>query len=189
MATNKEPTILKNILEEKDFIYLKETISQYINKNNIGFDEFGRKGIGHQQLPILQEYSKKLLPIAKNFFDSNNLIPTYTLFTEYSDTNISLHKHKDANACTYTIDLVLYQEKPWALWIENKKYLANENEAILFWGEEQLHWREPIENNLDKIGVIFFHYVEPDHWWFTKGPEHVKVIRQNMQDLIKEYNS
>ncbi len=24
--------------------------------------------------------------------------------------------------------------------------------------------------------VVFFHYVEPDHWYFTKGPEHIYEI-------------
>jgi hypothetical protein len=25
--------------------------------------------------------------------------------------------------------------------------------------------------------MIFFHFVEPDHWWYTKGPDYLKLIR------------
>jgi hypothetical protein len=170
------PEIKKNILDNVQYHTLKNAIKSYLDISNIPFDECGRKCISDITMPLLKEYSEILMPMAKNFFNSNTLVPSYTLFTEYSDTNINLHKHKDANACTYTIDLVLYQNKPWGLWIDGVEYLANENEAIFFWGEDQLHWRETIENNNNIVGVIFFHYVEPDHWLFTKGPEHRQVI-------------
>ena len=95
---------------------------------------------------------------------------------EYSDEVISLHKHKDANACTYTLDLVLYQGDTWALYVDGRPYRANPNEAILFMGEEYEHWRETLYNNTGRIGVVFFHYVEPDHWYFTEGPDHFYKI-------------
>lgn len=176
----KTPQIVSNVLNKKDFDILKDYIKSFIDSHNIPTDEFGRKCIPDSSAPILEEYSRKLMPLAQKFF-SKTLLPSYTLFTEYCENTVSLHKHKDANACTYTIDLVLYQDRPWGLWVEDKEYLANENEAVLFWGEEQLHWRETIQDNNNIVGVIFFHYVEPDHWWFTHGPEYVEVVREKLR--------
>jgi hypothetical protein len=51
----------------------------------------------------------------------------------------------------------------------------------MFMGEKYEHWRETKYNNYDKIGVVFFHYVEPDHWYFTEGPGYVEKIREQMR--------
>jgi hypothetical protein len=173
------PKVLSNVFSTEDFLRLKNHFLNHTQKNLIGFDENGRKLIGDTDT-ILKEYSEKLLPLVKDFFKTDSALPSYSLFAEYSDTNINLPKHKDANACTYTVDIVLYQKSPWGLWIEGVEYFAEENEAILFWGEDQEHWRNSLENNDNIVGVIFFHYVEPDHWWFTEGPEYVKVIRERI---------
>lgn len=172
---NKEVGLIKNVLNHNDF----ERLSTYFKNHpwlmQTGVDEFGRKMIGDKSDPILKEFSQILLPKVKEYFGSETMLPSYSLFAEYSDKTISLHKHKDANACTYTLDLVLYQNSPWDLYVDGKSYSANPNEAILFMGEEYEHWRETIYNNTEKFGVIF-HYVEPDHWYFTKGPDYIKEI-------------
>jgi hypothetical protein len=173
--------LIKNVLSQQDF----DRLRMYFKDNPIletgSTDEFGRKLLNEQQHPILKEYSEKLLPKVREFFGTDTCLPSYSLFAEYSDETISLDKHKDANACTYTLDLVLYQGDPWALYIDGQPYTANPNEAILFMGEKYEHWRETLYNNTGKIGVIFFHYVEPDHWFFTKGPEHVEEIRKSIR--------
>jgi len=180
------PTIISNVLPDEDFSRLTAYFKEKMKDSNVSFDEFGRRAVGCHTDSILKEYSEKLLPVVRSFF-SETLLPTYTLFVEYSNTEISLHKHKDANACTYTLDLVLYQDRPWGLWIEGKEFLANENEAVMFWGEDQEHWRETIKDNNNDVGAIFFHYVEPDHWWFTHGPEHLKVVlAQRRKEMSNE---
>lgn len=174
----KNPQIIKNIFSEEDFKIISDYFKNHKFLKNIAFDENGRRGVGDKTDQILNDYSEKLLPIAKSFFKSDSLKQSYTLFTEYSAKNINLPRHTDANACTYTIDLVVYQDRPWGLWIEGKEYIANEGEAIFFWGEEQEHWREEITRNDNVVAVIFFHYVEPDHWFFTKGPEYLEEIKK-----------
>lgn len=177
---NKTPGTIKNILSAADFEKLSSYFKNHQVLQNIGTDEFGRKLIGDKTDLILKEYSQTLLPIARSYFNTSTCLPSYSLFAEYSANNISLYKHKDANACTYTIDLVLYQSRPWAIYVNGVEFLAEENEGVLFMGEDQEHWRETILDNSDKIGVVFFHYVEPNHWWFKEGPEYVDIIRKRM---------
>ena len=145
----------------------------------MGTDEFGRKLLGDHSETILKEFSELLLPQVRDYFGTKTCVSSYSLFAEYSDETISLEKHKDVNACTYTLDLVLYQGDPWALFIDGKAYTANPNEAIMFMGEEYEHWRETLYNNTGKIGVVFFHYVEPEHWFITEPKEkHDEIRRQ-----------
>ena len=160
-----------NVLSKDDFLRLKFYFQHHETLGQIGLDEHGRKLLGDATDPILKEFAELLLPLAKDIFQSATLASSYSLFAEYSGETISLYKHKDSNACTYTIDLVLYQDKQWGLWIDGVEYLANENEAICFLGEDSIHWRETITDNKAKIAVIFFHYVEPDHWWFKKAKD------------------
>ena len=90
-----------------------------------------------------------------------------------------LWKHKDDNACTYTVDYCLFQKTPWDLWVENKPYSLNENQALFMYGCDQEHWREDFpspETNL--TSYVFYFFCEPDHWYFTKGPSYLdRVIR------------
>jgi len=174
--------LVKNVLSPEDFNRLRMHFKNNPTLDSMGTDEFGRKLLNDKVEPILKEYSEMLLPKVREYFGTNTCLPSYSLFAEYSDETITLDKHKDANACTYTLDLVLYQGDPWALYIEGKPYTAYPNEAVMFMGEKYEHWRETLYTNSDKIGVIFFHYVEPDHWYFTKGPDHIYEIWKNKRD-------
>ena len=115
--------------------------------------------------PILIEYEQKLLPVAKEFFESDTLVPSYSLVSEYSGSEAKLINHIDSNACTYTIDMCIYQTEPWTLWVNGKPYLLNENEALAYYGEVMPHGRDPFPNPESQVVCMaFFHFVEPDHW-------------------------
>lgn len=159
-----EPKIIKNLFNEEDFNQISNSFKDY--KTFPIEKEFSRYSIDMVDRPILKKWSDKILPIARNIFNNQDIVPTYSLFTHY-EGNASLFKHKDKNACTYTIDMCVYQTEPWDLWVENKPYTLYPNEAIAYCGEDQMHWREKFPNpKSQKVAMIFFHFVEPDHWWF-----------------------
>ena len=134
-------------------------------------------------MPILKTLSEKLIPMSKYIFNSNSIRPTYALFAHYEGKNASLYKHKDNNACTYTIDYCLYQKQPWDLFVEDNSYTLHENQALAYYGNDQMHWREKFPNpEINKVAMIFFHFAEPDHWWFTKGSSFLKVINGTMTE-------
>lgn len=166
----QEPQIFKNLLsttEHQDLIrHLQPFASQY------DYDpEFNRFSIDSDHSPILKSYAEKLLPVARDFFKSETLLHTYSLFVQYQGPNAQLPPHKDKNACTYTLDYCLYQTVPWKLWVENKSYQLEPNDALAYYGENQLHWRENFSGSeRDHVAMVFFHFAEPDHWFFnSKG--------------------
>jgi hypothetical protein len=79
--------------------------------------------------------------------------------------------------------MCVYQKHPWELWVEGKPYALHPNQALAYYGNDQEHWREAFpEPETNHVAMIFFHFAEPDHWWFTKGPSYLDVIRKNVTE-------
>jgi hypothetical protein len=170
------PQVLNWVFSESEFSRLKWEIMQ-IDPSHQNQPAFGRFAISDQDLPILREYAEKSVPLARETFGSSTLLPTYTLFCRYEGAGAKLWKHKDNNACTYTIDMCVYYDTNWGLFVEDVEYFTEPNQAVAYYGNDQEHWRGPFpdpEKNF--VGVVFFHYAEPDHWYFTKGPDYLKVV-------------
>ena len=80
---NKEVGLIKNVLNPVDFDRLRMHFKENIHLANMPVDEFGRKLIGDSD-PILKEYAEILLPKVREYFNSNTLLSSYSLFAEYS---------------------------------------------------------------------------------------------------------
>lgn len=187
----KEPMIVKNVFSDQEHKELKAIMQNW----PLDLEYYQDLGRYHVQHALIDEYSEKLIPLARKMFNSETLKPSYSLFSHYqiARKNIpNLHRHKDDNACTYTIDLCLYQSEPWALGIEHngedKEYILQENEAVLYYGNDQEHWRPEFPNpESQHVAMIFFHYVEPDHWFYTKGKDYDAVAKGDLTE--DEWNS
>jgi len=181
MTKVKDPILLDQVFNENDFSRLK-TLFQ--DPKSFEFqDGFSRWVIADNTMPMLQNYAYSLIPMARKLFESNDLLPTYTLFSHYEGPEARLHKHKDDNACTYTIDMCVYQKKSWDLYVEEKPYTLMPNQALAYYGNDQEHWREEFPEPHDNhVAMIFFHFAEPDHWFFTKGPSYLSVIRKELTE-------
>lgn len=174
----KEPMLLKNIVEAERFEKWKEKTVAFHEEAAMTTYE---GGFGRYQLnkaDWLDEIHEALLPIAKTMFESNTLKPAWYQLGVYEGPKAQLHKHKDDNACQYTIDLCLYQKTPWSIWVEGKEYFLEEGDALLMYGNHQEHWRGPFPDPMNNVvGNAFLFYCEPDHWYFTEGPEYLNVLR------------
>lgn len=177
----KSPVIINDTLTKEDYERILKDIS---NPKRFHYQEsFSRYVISDGELDLLKELADKITPLAREVFESENLLPTYTLFSHYEGKDAKLWKHKDDNACTYTIDMCVYQKDPWDLWVEDKNYTLNPNQSLAYYGNDQLHWREEFPNpETNHVAMIFFHFAEPDHWWFTKGPNYHEVVRGNITE-------
>ncbi len=183
----KSPRIVKDVLPNEKTSELTYAIG---SPKNLQFQNgFSRYVASDKELPILSEVANFLTPLARDLFSSKTLMPTYTLFAHYEGSNPppSLYKHKDDNACTYTLDLCLYQTEPWDLWVDDSSYTLYPNQALAYYGNDQLHWREEFPNPGNQVvAMVFFHFAEPDHWWFSKGPDYLSVVRNEITE--EEYD-
>lgn len=175
------PQIVNNIFPAE---YLNE-MQLFFKDNYKTFQHdggFSRYVIGHQDIPSFDKYIEYVLPIARKVFNSDTLLHTYSLFAHY-EGQASLYKHKDDNACTYTLDTCIYQNEPWDIYVEDKSYTLEPNDSLAFYGNDQMHWRESFPNpDSQHVAMLFFHFAEPDHWYFTKGPSYLSVIRKEITE-------
>jgi hypothetical protein len=77
--------------------------------------------------------------------------------------------------------MCVYQKEPWGLWVDGKEYILMENEALAYYGNDQEHGRKDFATG-NHVAMIFFHFAEPDHWFFTKGPSYLEVIRGHISE-------
>ena len=175
-----KPQVIKDLLAPEDFNTLKSYLYN-APKLEENFDiSFGRYAFNDS---LLNEYLDKLIPIARKTFNSETLLPSYALFAHYEGEHASLFTHVDNNACTYTLDMCIYQTEPWDLNVDGDPYTLHENEALAYYGNDQLHGRDDFPNPASQhVAMIFFHFVEPDHWWYTKGQDYVNVIRGQISE-------
>jgi hypothetical protein len=179
----KDPQIIDNVFNDLDFNNIKNFFYNIKKDESTYSKNFGRYLFGNS---ILDKYAEIIIPKARKIFNSETLLHSYSIFAHYEGKEASLHPHKDDNACTYTLDLCVYQNKPWDIWVEGKNYTLSENQALAFYGNDQEHWRESFPNpDFQYVGMIFFHFVEPDHWWYTKGPDYLNLVKlKNTNDKI-----
>lgn len=115
-----------------------------------------------------QIHRQTLLPLVREHFGSSTILPSWHFgiwyFSKPGYRPSRLGKHTDDGPCTYSVNLCVYQKTPWDIYVENVKYALNENNGLIFNGEEQEHWREefPDPENNEVCNIVFF-YAEPEH--------------------------
>ncbi len=167
----QEPKIIDKLFIEEKYQILKNYL--YNKKRELDQYEVSYGRYVYTD-PLINEYGNSLIPLARKIFNSKTLIPSYFLFAHY-EGDAGLYFHKDNNACTYTIDMCVYQTEPWDLWVENNPYTLMPNQALAYYGNDQTHGRKEFPNKKNgHVAMIFFHFVEPDHWFITKGPEYMR---------------
>jgi hypothetical protein len=181
MTKVKSPMLIDKVFDEENFTNLKTLFNN--PKSYIYQDGFSRWIANDVLVPKINDYAESLIPLAREKFESTGLLPTYALFSHYEGPKARLHKHKDDNACTYTIDMCVYQKHSWDLFVEGSAYTLQPNQALAYYGNDQEHWREEFPNpDTNHVAMIFFHFAEPNHWWFTKGPNYLSVIRGQISE-------
>jgi hypothetical protein len=183
----KEPKIFKNLLSNEDFISLKNHILDIPRLDNNFSKEFNRYEFGETE--VLNSVHQNLTHMARDFFESSTLMPTFNFGAFYFGDASLLH-HTDVAACTYSIDLCVDQKEPWDLWVEGKAYTLEENEALFYYGESQEHWREKFPNpGHNTVANVFFFFAEPDHWFFNNPREsHIDIMRENYKKTVQYRN-
>jgi hypothetical protein len=178
----KEPAVYKNILPEDLFNELKKSLFETPKDvTSMSWEPVLKRWQLNYHPIMMKIFKQNIYDLAKNVFESSTLVPSYCMFTHYTKDGW-LPKHKDDNACTYSIDMCLYSNNDWPVYVEDKPYIIKENEALAHYGNEQEHWREGTCGEGNYAGMLFFHFVEPDHWWVTKGPEYVNVVKNRMTE-------
>ena len=193
----KKAYMLKNVLETHELKNLQNyALHMWANDKSTYSEAFGRhqwtvwgENIPEHMKP-LQRFHDMLLPLAKKEFESETLKPSWCLLSIYEGEKANLWKHVDDNACTYHINLTVFHKTAWDFYVEGEKFSPEENDAVISYGNDQEHWREDFTDPKHNLVVnAFFFYCEPDHWYFTEGPNYLFSTIRKKEDPNKDIMS
>jgi len=148
------PELRKRLLDDTSLIQRRNDIKPDLTRGRV-ISNNGRFYI----------YAEHLLPLVRQIFQDDSILPSYNCWARYVGLGANLERHKDKNACTFTVDYCVQQHEPWPLYVEGKEYVLQENQSLVFMGEDQEHWRPAFAPG-NMVEMVFFHFVRPNHWYF-----------------------
>jgi hypothetical protein len=149
--------LIKTVLSEEAFLSLCQYIGKVKTKKPIlnWCNVFMRHAL-HDAL-YLRDLHQQLTPLVEKVLQ-RRLTPTYSYLSMYGENGIC-PPHRDKPECQWTLDLCVKQDKPWPLSVESGSFFMKENEALIYSGTDQLHWRDKIHSG-GFCDLVFFHFKE-----------------------------
>lgn len=158
MLENFRPVIIKNIFSENEIEEIYNTrfnlaINEKQQNGNSYTFEDPSCGYITSVYPLPKHIRDKIVTVmqSKSFFmlkEDGNHIPRYTL---ESGSNPQLRPHYDVGLdyASMTLSVQLKNTIPWELCVGDDCFMLEENDAVLFSGSHQIHWRPDIEFSAD----------------------------------------
>lgn len=151
-----------------DNVLLPEHIDEIYNK--IGLAEEHQTWVqpwaGHKiwDVRFSQEVEDRITKVAQEVVGDHVTLARDYSFARYSPKFgyvCKLFPHYDnRDAQRITFDIQLRASEPWAVVVENVAYPLQDNQALIFAGTQQIHWREKKTIADDaEIDMIFCHLV------------------------------
>ena len=182
----KEPIFIKEFLPKQvlNFIHNYSIISSNMyNYQQEGLDNQSNSFVGKYSDLVMETLLDMSTPVVEQNI-GKKLWPTYSYFRIY-DKGSDLKIHKDRPSCEYTVALCIGADpvdRPYEIFVGEKdetsdyKYFNRENDyggykinykfpmvpnnALIFKGMENVHWREYCKH--DYFMTVFLHYVDQE---------------------------
>jgi hypothetical protein len=160
-----EPIIVDNIFTPEQIAKIYDVVNSTPEENTALKTWAGHKA-WHVRLGADIEEAINV-HVRKLFGDKLYLNQDYS-FARYDQSygyKAKLFPHTDMrDSQRITFDIQLHADEPWAVIVEDKHYFLKDNQALLFAGTQQPHWREKKDIAFEsKIDMIFCHleYKDP----------------------------
>lgn len=154
---NWNPKIIAGVLEEKALSELKSYSQKVLLRPEMLIHCHTFQRFALHNSAYLEKMHQQLTPLMQKE-TGRELQPTYAYLSLYGNKGYC-PPHRDHHRCQWTLDLCVSQDQEWPLFVEDKKFLLKENDALIYSGTDQLHWRERIHTN-GHCNLVFFHFKE-----------------------------
>lgn len=185
LSEPNKPSKIDGLFDPVDFKLIKD----YVLSIGLGIDEKHKyhTTLGRwESLIFFDEYIENLiLKKAKKIIGNNNIQKAYYFISRYQKKDgivPNLWPHMDQYACQITIDVCIEKNNlDWGLIVDDRLYTEEENSAVVFYGQQQVHGRPeyPTDDEDSYITLLFLHFVTPDHWFAQSKNE--KEIEENFK--------
>lgn len=151
--------IIKDVLSEDQIADVYNRINQAPEENSKIQARLGHKAF---LIDLGEDLRKHLESIVQKEFGSEWTLNAIQ-FARYSKKygyEPKLYPHFDDAFSTHklTLDVQVKSTIEWPIVVEGKEFLLHDNEAVVFYGTDQIHWRTPVElSEDDVVDMIFCH--------------------------------
>jgi hypothetical protein len=159
-GTWPKPLLIDGFLPERTFRVIRAYVDR-LAENSRGpapMESEFKRDFAHNA-PLLVQVHAQLVPLVSELV-GRPVKKTYVFAAMYRGGAVC-PPHQDREQCKYTMDLCVSQREPWGLYVDGVEYLLNENDALLFAGLENEHWRDQLEPE-GFCNVVLFHFVDED---------------------------
>jgi len=165
---DQQNIVVDNLFNEEQIQWLKRFIDS--KEIDVVDPHNGRylKGLDNQ---IREDIMDIVVKLARET-SGEDLVPGDIGYSYYNNQygEVCLPPHIDANRTEFVIDYQLDANVEWPIVIEKKEFVLKNNQAIVFAGGDQIHWRPRQKFTDDQYtAMIFFHMITKDHWTLTNG--------------------
>ena len=177
--------LIKNVFSKTDIDYLRAIVKQQEDLKLYDFrPDTGRISVNINSIKL--EIVEKVQKIIQNIYGKDYEVQgfgfqRYNL--EYGFPN--LRPHLDDQGCQVVFDYQIESNKKWDLVVEGESIGLNDNDAVVFEGEKDAHWRNPVFFKPNEyVSMLNFNAIHNDHWTnFTK----IDPIGPEQREKLKEY--
>jgi hypothetical protein len=158
----KTPNKIINNFLTKEQVELIKYYTIFYHRNN---DEHNSWDIGQVKQGETSTYGDTLadsiLKSKVNLLNKETgvkCLPTYAYWRMYTKGG-ELVKHYDRPSCQISVSVHIASDgTEWPMYVEDKPYYLKPGDAVLYYGFDQLHWREKFTG--DWYSQVFLHYVD-----------------------------
>ena len=139
------PEVIGNVFSDDEFKDLYDVFQQSENDYTI-VPELGYAAywieLGEDLQSVLRSIIEKKLDIKVSKIESH--YARYSLKTGYKPL-LMPHYDRALTHATFSLAIVLDNTLDWDLFVEGQGFIPRKNDAVLFSGSHQIHWRPDIE--------------------------------------------
>jgi hypothetical protein len=185
---NFVPIVINSIFSNKEIKNILDSIESF-PLDKIRVQKWGGQGI-LDDIKITNEIKDKIESIATKHIGEEMILENFSI-ARYSPEygyEVKLFPHYDTRPIEmFVLDIQLKTNEDWGIIVEGEQYNINDNDALLFSGTQQMHWRE--RKTLSKESEIYMLFCWLKHKTEkTLSSQHDIIMKERESVLMKETN-
>ena len=182
------PVIINNIFNNQEVEYIANSIKSF-PLDKIRVQKWGGQGI-LDDIKITNEIKDKIEDVVTRHIGEEMILENFSI-ARYSPEygyEVKLFPHYDTRPTEmFVLDIQLKTNEDWGIIVEGEQYNINDNDALLFSGTQQMHWRERKE--LSKESEIYMMFCWLKYKTEKKlNSQHDIIMKERESILMQETN-
>lgn len=180
---NMEPFIFNNVLSKEELQSFKNAFAEY-PKNKWRVQTWGGQGVLDNFSMNMKDINKRVEEMASKAYGEELEVVEVgpSLYSPEFGWEVKLGPHYDTRPIQmFVFDLQISSNEKWDIVVEGKNYNLSDNQAVMFAGTNQVHWREKKEISSNaEVCMVFFWLQHKKQRLFSNSDNEIMKERQTL---------